>query len=230
MSDFQLSRIGIIHSPFKQKFGIPRQAGLTPGARGVIELLPPYNQPEALRGIEDFSHLWLLWLARHHREPWKATVRPPRLGGNVRVGVFASRSIFRPNAIGQSLVRLEKVDAERGRLEVSGLDILDGAPLLDIKPFLPWADAPADARGGFAASAPQSRLAVRYSEQAEASAAALPSADRKLIESVIACDPRPAYHDDDRGYRLRLGDQEIEFSVRADVATIISIEAMPSSP
>ena len=226
MPDIHLSPIGVIHSPFREKFGIPRQAGLISAAKGHVALIGSWNQPDALRGIEDFSHLWLLWLARHHREGnWKTTVRPPRLGGNVRVGVFASRSIFRPNAIGQSLVRLEKVIAAPGdcRLEVSGLDVLDGTPLLDIKPFLPWADAPADARGGFAAQPPKRRLAIAYTPEAEAAASSLPAGERDLLEAAIACDPRPAYHDDRRPYRLRISDYEAEFMVENHVAKVIRV-------
>ncbi len=229
MNGINCEHIGIIHSPFQEKFGIPRQSGLIPQARGHIELLPPFNQPEALRGLEDFSHLWLLWLAKS--EPgrrWKTTVRPPRLGGNTRVGVFASRSIFRPNPIGQSLVRLEGIvsDAAGVHIEVSGLDILDGSPVLDLKPYLPWSDAPPPDQpfeAGYAASPPDPVLEVEFTgnlrEQLRHADAKLP----ELIEVVLALDPRPAFHQPGRVYHMVVSNHEIRFVVEESRATVLSV-------
>ena len=163
---FRFDPIAIVHSCFKEKFGIPRQAGLIPEARGSLEVLPPYDRPEAFRELEGYSHLWLLWVfdalqpeLETTAPGWRPTVRPPRLGGNRRVGVFASRSPFRPNPIGLSLVRLLAIDyATPGiSLQLQGLDLLEGTPVLDINPYLPYADRAAEARAGFAPEAPRWR-------------------------------------------------------------------------
>ena len=225
-------QIGIIHSPFKQKFGIPRQAGLIAEASGFVELLPPYNQPEALTGLEEFSHVWLLWQANTiNRDGWKPTVRPPRLGGNQRVGVFASRSIFRPNAIGQSLVSLGDIVTTQQRcgFNVSGLDILDGTPLIDIKPYLPWADALDDAVGGFAHDKPESQLKVRVAQEAVAQLELLRERDpqmMRLIERIIEQDPRPAFHQSDRQYGISIGEYDVTFRCIELIAYITSVAQM----
>ncbi len=225
-------QIGVIHSPFKQKFGIPRQAGLIAEASGFVELLPPYNQPEALAGLDEFSHVWLLWQANTiERDRWKPTVRPPRLGGNQRVGVFASRSIFRPNAIGQSLVELDEIVTTRKHcgFNVSGLDILDGTPLIDIKPYLPWADALDDAVGGFANDKPESQLEVRVAQEAVSQFESLRKRDpqmMRLIERVIEQDPRPAFHQSGRRYGVNIGEYEVTFRCIEAIAYIISVAQM----
>ncbi|MGB8712547.1 MAG: tRNA (N6-threonylcarbamoyladenosine(37)-N6)-methyltransferase TrmO, partial [Onishia taeanensis] len=152
---FALSPIGRIESDYPDKFGIPRQPGLAPAARARLVLLPPYDDPLSVRGLEAFSHLWLTFVFHHSPERWSPLVRPPRLGGNAKVGVFASRSTHRPNRLGLSLVELKGIDTDNGvALELSGHDLLDGTPILDIKPYLPWAEARPDARAGFAPAAP----------------------------------------------------------------------------
>lgn len=222
--------IGKIHTPFKQKFGIPRQSGLIADASGFVQLLSPYNRAEALTGLEGFSHVWLLWQANTiTRDEWSPTVRPPRLGGNQRIGVFASRSIFRPNAIGQSLVRMGEIVTTRQRcgFNVSGVDILDGTPLIDIKPYLPWADASVDAIGGFANDKPNSKIdvfiATEVSEQFEALRDSDPGT-ATLIEQVIGLDPRPAFHQSSRSYGMRIGAYEVTFHMAETTAWITQIE------
>lgn len=215
-----------LYTDFPDKFGIPRQSGQVPAARGEVVLRPAFARAEAVRGLEDCSHVWLLFEC-HRAEGWRPTVRPPRLGGNARLGVFASRSPFRPNPIGLSVVRLEAVTVEGGvRLTVSGVDILDGTPILDIKPYLPWADAVPDAHAGFADTVP-TRLPVRFSERARAGLLAQPEADRltALVEQVLSLDPRPAYHDDPaRVYVNELGGVTLRWRVAEGVVEVISTE------
>ena len=211
--------VAIVKSCYKAKFGIPRQPGLISEARGSIRLLPPCNQPNTVRGLEDFSHIWVLFVFHEAlRETWKATVRPPRLGGDARVGVFASRSPFRPCPIGLSVVKLEKIIlGGHGKisLEVSGLDLLDGTPVLDIKPYLPYTDSIPDAKSGFAPEAPDAQaLQVRLSPKAEEQFAVLNRAGRQdlvtLAQKVIAADPRPAYQRiPERNYSIFLEGFEI---------------------
>jgi tRNA-Thr(GGU) m(6)t(6)A37 methyltransferase TsaA len=194
---FHFAPIGVVRSCFREKFGIPRQPGLASAARATLELLPPYNQPAAVRGLEGFSHLWLVFA--FHGIPagrWQPTVRPPRLGGNRRLGVFATRSTFRPNPIGLSAVKLERIATDHGKvvLHLAGVDVLDGTPVLDIKPYLPYADCIPTATGGFATEVPPSGLAVEFSPAAAAFCAALPVGDpRELITQLLRQDPRPAY-------------------------------------
>lgn len=195
---FQFVPIGVVHSCFREKFGIPRQPGLVSAARATLELLPPYNQPAAVRGLEGFSHLWLLFV--FHGVPagrWRATVRPPRLGGNRRLGVFATRSTFRPNPIGLSAVKLDHIAVRQGQvvLHLAGVDLLDGTPVLDIKPYLPYADRIVEAAGGFASEAPETGLVVEFDPVASEFCAAWPGdADlRELISQILRQDPRPAY-------------------------------------
>lgn len=222
-----MEAIADLKTVFTDKFGIPRQSGQVPEARGEVILRPEYARPEAVRGLVECSHIWLVFEC-HRAEGWRPTVRPPRLGGNRRVGVFASRSPFRPNPIGLSVVRLEGVDTTGGvRLHVSGVDILDGTPILDIKPYLPWVDAVPDATG-FAAQAPL-RLPVRFSDAAARELAAMPSAERRraLIESVLALDPRPAYHSDaDRIYVNELDGLRVRWRVEQETVTVISVNAV----
>lgn len=207
--------VGVVRSCFAEKFAIPRQPRLAPAARGVVELLPPYDQPEALEGLEQASHLWLLFVFHAAPSgPDHLRVRPPRLGGNRRIGVFASRATHRPNPIGQSVVRLDAVG--NGRLHVSGIDLLDGTPVLDIKPYVPYADLVADARYGLA-DAPPPLLPVSW--QGEALEAARAHAQRlgepvvELIEQCLAQDPKPAYQlpAPDREYGVRLWDLNVRW-------------------
>ena len=222
---FTLSPIGVIESDYPDKFGIPRQPGLAPAARASLVLAPPYDDPLAVRGLEAFSHLWLTFLFHESPTRWTPLVRPPRLGGNAKVGVFASRSTHRPNRLGLSLVELVGIDTRRGvRLTLAGADLVHGTPVLDIKPYLPWAESRPEARAGFAPEAPP-QLPVAFSDAAHAALAERLDGDalRELIIQVLAQDPRPAYHrrtqggDHDRLYGVRLRDVDVRFRVFANV-------------
>jgi tRNA-Thr(GGU) m(6)t(6)A37 methyltransferase TsaA len=228
--------IGTIHSCYKEKFGIPRQAGLVPTATATLELLPPFNQAEAFNGLEGFSHLWLLFLFHgNDRQGWKATVRPPRLGGNTRLGVFATRSPFRPNPIGLSAVELERIEQHAGKvtLHLKGVDLLDGTPIIDIKPYLPYADAITTACGGFAAEAPTGQLAVHFLPQPEQTCRALEMDRypglRQLIIDTLRSDPRPAYYQQ-RPQKRCFGMKLFDFDLRweQDERGITVIELHPS--
>ncbi|NHQ88620.1 tRNA (N6-threonylcarbamoyladenosine(37)-N6)-methyltransferase TrmO [Iodobacter sp. HSC-16F04] len=222
MSSFTFQPIGYLATPFADKFGIPRQPGLAPNALGVLKLLPPYNRSEAVRGLEDFSHVWLTFVFHQSATDWKPTVRPPRLGGNTRIGVFASRSPFRPNPIGLSLVELIKVDTQSGAtLTFKGIDLVDGTPILDIKPYIPYAESIPDARGGFADSPPP-ELKVVFTP--DATARLIPGL-RELIEDVLKQDPRPAYaHDADRIYGVRLYQFDVKWRCDGQTACVIALE------
>lgn len=215
---YSLHPIAIAHTPFKEKFAIPRQPGLATAAIGEIELLPPYHQSECLDGLEQVSHVWLIFLfhqtlVSHHPHP-RLKVRPPRLGGNESLGVFATRSNFRPNGLGQSLVKLESIKGSN--LLVSGLDLLDQTPILDIKPYVPYSDCRTEATNQIAPDAPAT-LEVGW--QAEAKASALRIGEQKsvplleLIEQCLAQDPKPAYQkpDTDRLYGTRFWDTNVQW-------------------
>lgn len=228
----QLQPIGIIHSCFKEKFGIPRQPGLAPEATATLELLPPWDREEAVRGLEAFSHVWILFLFHGAaQQGWKPTVRPPRLGGNRRIGVFASRSPFRPNPVGLSAVELGPIERREGRLllQLRGVDLLDGTPVLDIKPYLPYADSIPDARGGFADQAPEGRIGVAFSAQAEHFLTTLEGEGRRLkrlIVQLLEQDPRPAYLENNprrKEFGMRLFDYNIRWSLADASATVLSI-------
>ena len=222
--------VGVVRSPFREKFGIPRQPGLVPEARAVLVLEPPFDRPEAVDGLDGFSHLWLIYrfhAVRAERE--RLSVRPPRLGGNRRLGVFATRSMFRPNPIGLSLVGLERVEiaAGRVRLHLSGVDLLDGTPVLDVKPYLPYADSLPEARAGFAPGPPSARLAVRFAPEAQRALSGRADADalQGLIQGVLALDPRPAYRaqagrDSGRVHGIRLLDVDVRWRVQDGVAVV----------
>lgn len=192
---YSVSPIGFMRSCFKEKFAIPRQPQLAPAARGVLELVAPFDQGDAVQGLEQVSHVWLLFLFHHALEDKpRLKVRPPRLGGNQSMGVFATRATHRPNGIGQSVVKLDRVEA--GRLWLSGIDLLDGTPVLDVKPYVPYADVIADARNGMAAAAPE-LIPVQWGDAALAQArehgVRLEEPLIELIEQCLAQDPRPAY-------------------------------------
>ncbi|MEC9482029.1 MAG: tRNA (N6-threonylcarbamoyladenosine(37)-N6)-methyltransferase TrmO [Halomonas sp.] len=212
---FSLSAIGRIVSDYPDKFGIPRQPGQQAPGRAVLHLLPPYDDSHAVRGLEQVSHLWLTFVFHRSPERWTALVRPPRLGGNAKVGVFATRSTHRPNRLGLSLVALERIETDNGvRLHLRGHDLVDGTPVLDIKPYLPWAEALPEAQAGFAPEAPP-QYPVRFTPAASAvlgrhqDGASL----RKLIEQVLAQDPRPAYRRsaESRTYGVPLRDVDVRF-------------------
>jgi len=207
--------VGIVHSCFKEKFAIPRQPQLAPAARGVLELLPPFDQGDAVEGLEQVSHIWLLFLFHQAlEEKPRLKVRPPRLGGNKSMGVFATRATHRPNGIGQSVVRLEGV--EPGRLLLSGIDLLDGTPVLDIKPYVPYADSVAGASNQMANAAPVA-IAVQWADnaliQAREHALRLNEPLVQLIEQCLAQDPRPAYQipPSERVYGVKFWDVQVRW-------------------
>lgn len=226
-----LKRIAHIETCFPTKFGIPRQAGIveTPG-RIVFE--PEYRVAEAVRGLERFEYLWLIWqFSQAVRDDWSPTVRPPRLGGNERMGVFATRSPFRPNALGLSSVRLVRIETlpQLGPvLHVTGADLVDGTPIYDIKPYLPYTDSHAEARSGFAAQAAERLLDVQCDE---CLLRTIPEPLRRALVEVIAHDPRPQYqHDPGRTYGMLFSGYEIKFRVAGDKATVIAIEKAGGQP
>ena len=216
--------IARIHNDYEEKFGVPRQSGLVEQVISTVVFEPEYRVEEALRGIEAFSHLWLVWLFdRAERDTWSPTVRPPRLGGNKRMGVFATRSPFRPNPIGLSCVKLlDTVKTREGTvLRVGGADLMDGTPILDIKPYLPYADCRPEARGGFTESAPKRRVAVIIPESLREN---LTNEQAEALEAVLREDPRPAYQDDpERVYGFRFGGMEIRFRVQDGVLTVTDL-------
>ena len=226
--------IATVRSCFGGKFGVPRQPGLCPSAWGKLVFHDAYRSPEAVRGIEGFSHLWLIFGFHETVEQgWKPTVRPPRLGGNQRVGVFASRSTFRPNGLGLSLVRLEGVDMttpDSPVLRLGGVDLLDGTPIYDIKPYLPYAEALPDATAGFAHEALQ-RLPVEVDTAAEQEFANLSERARSVLTEVLSLDPRPATQiaDASREFGASLCGCNVRFTVRDGVCRILQIETAEGS-
>lgn len=216
--------IAHIHTDFKSKFGVPRQAGLVDALEGKIVFEPLYRVADALRGLEGFSHLWLIWdFSEAHRDDWSPTVRPPRLGGNQRMGVFATRSPFRPNPIGLSSVEISRIDLHTPDgpvIYIKGADLMDGTPIYDIKPYLPFTDAHPEARGGFTDETRQQReLSVVVPD----SVAARFSADKlAALRAVLAHDPRPHYHDDpERVYGFEFAGRELHFRVDGDTLTLL---------
>ena len=228
MKDYAITikPVAYIKSDFKEKFGIPRQSGRAPSLTAEIIFYPEYRQEEALRGIEGFSHLWLIFdFSLAHTTEFSATVRPPRLGGNERVGVFASRSPFRPNPLGLSCVKLERIEKRKNEgtvLIVSGADLLDGTPIFDLKPYLPFADCQMDATGGYASEQEHHRLEVIFPQELLAS---IPKEKQAGLQECLAEDPRPSYQDDpERIYGMRFADYEIKFRVRESVLTVTQVD------
>lgn len=218
--------IAHIHNDFTEKFGIPRQSGLVPELTSLIVFEEPYRNREALRGIEAFSHLWLLWhFSEAERDGWSPTVRPPRLGGNRRMGVFATRSPFRPNPIGLSSVKLVGVEetSEYGVvLRVAGADLMDGTPIVDVKPYLAYTDSHPDAVGGFADAFVGYALSVECPEDC---LAIVPEEKREGLLAVLAQDPRPSYqHDPERVYAMSFGGFTVRFTVNETVLSVVEIE------
>ena len=216
--------IARMESDFPDKFGIPRQSGLTSLASRIV-FEPEFRDPNALRGIEGWSHLWILWIFSEAVRPgWSPTVRPPRLGGNERVGVFATRSPFRPNNIGLSSVKLERVEHTENEgdvLIVSGADLMDGTPIIDIKPYVPYADAHPEASGGFAAEKFGKKLKVVFPEEL---LSRVEPGMREGLKDLLAEDPRPAVQDDpERVYGMRFSDVEIKFVVSDGVLTVVDV-------
>ena len=233
ISERTLTHIGIVHSIFKKKFGIPRQPGLVSEASATIELLPPFNNEQFVRGLEGFSHIWVLFVFHASAdEGWKSTVRPPRLGGNKRVGVFASRSPFRPNPIGLSAVELEEISFEKGKvfLHLKGIDILDGTPVIDIKPYLPYSDSIPDAIGGYAKAAPERLFEVVFSD--EANLRILKEKEnghdrlRELIIDILSHDPRPAYYTSKHrkaNFAISILDFEVNWRVNDETVMVTEV-------
>jgi tRNA-Thr(GGU) m(6)t(6)A37 methyltransferase TsaA len=235
MDKISLSPIAVIRSPFKEKFATPRQSGLTPSVKALIEFLPGFNSTESVRGLAGFSHIWLLFVFHQHMDQgWSPTVRPPRLGGNRRVGVFASRSPFRPNPIGLSAVKLLDIHNLAGTitLEILGADLIDGTPIIDIKPYIPYADNIPNAQGGFADSEPTSCLEIIFSAPARRKLSDFSSQTPELetlIRETLALDPRPAYRhqrDDQHSYGCRLDRYNVRWQVEGAHIIISDIEVV----
>lgn len=225
----KLNTIGIIHSPYQEKFGVPRQPNLVSLGRGELHLISPFNHPDCIRGLAQFSHLWLLFIFNQNIDQgWHHTVRPPRLGGNSKIGVFASRSTFRPNPIGLSAVELHNIVIDKGQiiLKLGSVDLVDKTPVIDIKPYIPYSDSYPNAQAGYAQNAPEPFLTVLFS----------PRADQKLhdhlelkqlIIQVIKQDPRPAYkkkNTQHQEFGIKLNHVNIRWQVNDNIATILDIE------
>ena len=223
--EFSMHVIARIHSDFSTKFGVPRQSGLVEELESTVVFEPEYRNADALRGLEGFSHLWLVWVFDQAiRETWSPTVRPPRLGGNQRMGVFATRSPFRPNAIGLSSVKLQEIreTAEGPVLVLRGADLMDGTPILDIKPYSPYADAHPDAVGGFASAPAGETLTVTIPEDLLEK---VPENRRAALRGVLAQDPRPHYQQDpERVYGFRFAGVEVKFTVDGDALTVVEVQ------
>ena len=222
----EIRQIGHMVSDFSEKFGIPRQSGLVEELESLVVFEPEWRDENALRGIEGFSHVWLIWeFSQARREGWSPTVRPPRLGGNQRMGVFATRSPFRPNPLGLSCVRLLGVEKHPGYgtvLRVGGADLLDGTPIYDVKPYLPQADCHPEALGGFAESTPWHGLEV---EIPPALLAKVPDDKRRALLAVLAQDPRPSYQaDPTRVYGMSFASLQIKFQVQDGILKVVDVE------
>ena len=224
--NYQFRPIAYIHSYFPDKFGIPRQSGLAQSLKSTLIFEPDFRFPDAFRGLEDYSHIWLIWgFSENKHSRWTPTVRPPRLGGNTRKGVFATRSPFRPNPVGLSSVKLDKIEftKEHGPvLHISGADLMNGTPIFDIKPYLPYVDSHPDALNGFANSIKDYALHVTDPHEM---LSYVPIEKRSAIIEILSQDPRPSYQEDPkRIYGLRFSDYEIKFRVEKNILYILSIQ------
>lgn len=220
-----LKVIAHIESDFDSKFGVPRQSGLASSLIARVVFKPEYRIPEAFRGIEEFSHIWIIWdFSESHKDRWSPTVRPPRLGGNTRVGVFATRSPFRPNPLGLSCVKLERIEFDKKDgpvLVISGADMMNGTPVFDIKPYLPSADSVSGATGGFSEKNVKKTLQVAWDDT---QTAGFPENKKEALRQVLELDPRPAYQDDpDRIYGFSFAGYEISFYVKNDILFVKNI-------
>lgn len=221
--------IGYIYNDFTSKFGIPRQSGIVDSLTPVIILEPEFRNPDVYRGIEGYSHLWLLWhFSKAQRSTWSPTVRPPKLGGNTRIGVFASRSPFRPNPIGLSSVRMQHIELHTPNgplLYVTGADLMNETPIYDIKPYLPYTDSHPDARSGYAVTPEESLLSVSFAEELLMQ---IPEHLRPGLIALLKQDPRPGYQaEPERIYGLSFGGFDIRFSVKENCLTVVSVTALP---
>ena len=232
MEGYKITPIATIHNNFKDKFGIPRQSNLDCGQVSQIVFEKAYRDDNSLRGLEDYSHIWLLWIFSETKgdKDWSPTVRPPRLGGNKRMGVFSTRSPYHPNRIGLSCVKIASIEKTKNDgtvINVIGADLLDGTPIIDIKPYLSFTDSHPDAKCGFADEVAAYELLVEISEIIKQS---IDSDDLSEIISILKQDPRPSYHDDtDRIYGVRYSNYEIKFKVNEDILSVISIEKLNGS-
>ena len=229
METVPMKIIARIHNDFPSKFGIPRQSGLVEALKARVVFEPDCRSPEAVRGLEGFSHIWLIWqFSQAVREDWSPTVRPPRLGGNTRMGVFATRSPFRPNAVGLSSVRLERVEPHTPQgpvLHVAGADLMDGTPILDLKPYLPYADCRPEASCGFAGPDGGKLLEVELPERLRA---LVPEEKREALLGILARDPRPSYQQDPgRVYGMDFAGLNIRFSVEGQVLRVCGVRPIP---
>lgn len=228
MEDVSIHVIARMHSDFASKFGIPRQSGLVEELRSTIVFEPEYRIPDALRGIEDFSHIWIVWqFSEAVRQEWSPTVRPPRLGGNKRMGVFATRSPFRPNNLGLSCVKLlavERTEMFGTVLHVGGADLMDGTPIFDIKPYIPYSDCHTDATGGFTSDAGEYLLQVDFPENLLDK---LPEEKRAAALGVLKHDPRPSYQRSaERVYGLTFAGFDIRFTVNQDILHVLAVDSL----
>ena len=222
-----ISPIAYIHTEFSEKFGVPRQSGLAGSLRGTVVFEPEYRNADAVRGLEGFSHLWLIWgFSANRHDDWQPTVRPPRLGGNDRMGVFATRSPYRPNQLGLSCVEIERVDldsADAPLIYVKGADLMDGTPIYDIKPYIKYADSRPQAVCGYVDALQERRLKVELSDSL-----ALAIGDQAVCDALmetLSLDPRPSYHNDpEREYGLSFAGFNVRFKVCGDVLAVISVE------
>lgn len=233
MSAFQFEQIGVIRSPYKEKFAVPRQPGLVKSCGGELHLIAPYNQADAVRGLEAFSHLWVLFIFHQTMEGgWRPTVRPPRLGGNARMGVFATRSTFRPNPVGMSLVELQGIRCQKDQviLQLGSLDLVDGTPVVDIKPYLPFAEALPEARASYAQQAPVADMPVGFTSDVDAQLLHLEKRYPRLkdfIVEVLAQDPRPAYRKEEEAgktYAVLLLDFNVRWRVTEAGFEVFALE------
>ncbi len=216
----EIKPIGEIFTPFKEKFGIPRQSGRAKSAQGKILFYPEFSDINAFCGLEKFSHIWIIFdFNKAHKDNYSPTVRPPRLGGNKRMGVFATRSPFRPNSLGLTVAQLIKIEKEKNAVAVyvKGIDILDGSPIYDIKPYIPYADAVFNAVGGFSDDEKDHKLNVVISSEISEK---IPVEIKELLKECISDDPRPAYQNDERNYSLRIEDYDFLFFVKENTAYV----------
>lgn len=231
-NSYNFSPIGLVHSCYREKFGAPRQPNLVESAKASIEIIPPYNNADAFDGIADFSHIWVIFCFHQHlTHNWKPKVRPPRMGGNHRIGVFASRSSFRPNPIGISAVKLEELEVSDQKilLHISGQDFIDQTPILDIKPYISYADSIADTVNAYANEAPPQKLNVTYSINAQRMIEQLSQRHpelKNLIGEILSLDPRPSYHDQtqkQKSYGMKIYDYDVKFEVDDDYIMVTGI-------
>ena len=225
--DFSLNIIARIRTDFPTKFGIPRQSGLVPSLKARIVFEPEYRDASALKGLDGYSHLWLIWkFSESVCDSFQPTVRPPRLGGNKRVGVFATRSPFRPNPIGLSSVKIEKIienTPDGSVIEVSGADLLDNTPIYDIKPYIPYTDSHPEAKGGFSAEVYSNDIEVFIPQSIEKE---IPDGVLETLKDILSNDPRPAYQAEGRVYSFEFSNYQIKFKVEGKILQVLSIEKM----